>query len=138
MRSYLRNHSFYSNVNWRRNDSLIHDFHGESLILRRNGVYSVDVVNNEGCWASANASESIKVDEESFVYNISTGADGIIKVENDSNETAVIQVYDLTGRIVFSNKVHPGTNLYHTTRRGLLIFRIEGTNNLKSKIVFVH
>ncbi len=134
----IRNYSDYAQVSWFRNDSLISDYQGEFLILQRNGVYSVDVANSDGCWTSTEASDRIQISEASLVYNISTGSDGIIKIENDSNETAVINVFDLTGRIVFSNKVEPGTNNYHTTRRGLLIFRIEGSDQINTQMVFIH
>ncbi|MEN8230592.1 MAG: S8 family serine peptidase [Bacteroidota bacterium] len=134
----LRNFAFYTEVNWYRNDSIIPDFHEESFILRRNGIYKVEVSNSEGCFATTEESERINVNEESFVYNIFTGSEGVIKVENDTHESATINVYDLTGRTVFSNEVVPGTNMYHTTRRGLLIFRIEGGSYQKTQMVFIH
>ena len=122
----IRNYSDYAQVRWVRNDSILADFQGENLILQRNGVYHVDAANFEGCWVSTDISERIEVNEESLIYSISTGSEGLIKIENDSRETALIKVYDLTGRIVYSNEIQPGTNLFRTERRGMLIFRLEG------------
>ncbi len=134
----IRNYSDYAQVNWFRNDSLFADFGDENLILQRNGVYRVDGANSEGCWASTEAMDHIQINKESLLYNISTGSEGLIKIENDSQESAVIKVYDLTGRIVYSNEIQLGTNLFQTERRGLLIFRLEGNENLKTQMVFVH
>ena len=134
----LQNFSFFTEVNWYRNDSIIPDFHEEYLIIQRNGIYSVEVANSEGCLKYAAVEEQIKVDEESLVYNISAGSGGVIKVENDSNESASIHGYDLNGRSVFSDEVQQGSNLYHTTRRGILIFRIEGSKQVKTQMVFLH
>ncbi len=134
----LQNYEDYTQINWFRNDSLIPDFHGKSFILHRNGLYSVEVANSAGCMVATEIADRIEMEEKSLIYNIATGSEGLIHVNNDSNKPALITVYDLTGKAVFSDEVLPGTNAYHTTRRGLLIFRIEGSDQTKTQMVFVH
>jgi subtilisin family serine protease len=134
----LLNYEVYALVDWYRDDSLYAGYHEKTLTLHRNGTYSVQVMNSDGCVASMDNSEKIKIDNQSLLYSISTGSEGVIRVENDAAEPARIQVYDLTGRIVFSDELQPGTNTYHTARRGLLIFRIEGDTHLKTQMIFVH
>ncbi len=134
----IRNYSDYAQINWFRNDSLITDFKGETLILQRNGLYRVDVANSEGCWASTESIDQIRINEESLSYNVSFSSDGILKIENDTNEQASIKVYDLMGKIVFSGNLQPGTNNYHTSRKGLLIIIIEGSNMTKTQMLFAY
>lgn len=134
----IRDYSDYAQVRWYRNDSLIQDFDEEYLVLQRNGTYRVEVANSQGCWASTPESNWIQMNEETLVYNISTGSEGIIKIENDSNAPALMQVFDLTGRMVSSEEIQQGTTLFNTHRRGLLIFRIEGRSHLKTQMIFVH
>jgi hypothetical protein len=135
---FVLNFQDYSQVNWYRNDTLYEGYHESSLILHRNGVYSIDVINEDGCTANMESEQKTGIDEKSLLFCISTASGGLVRIQNDGVKAAGVRVYDLTGRIVFSDEVQPGTNQYHTTRRGLLIFRIEGNNVRKTQMVFVH
>ena len=134
----ISNFSDYFQVSWFRNDSILQGSPGESLILQRNGIYSVNGTNREGCTAYSEDSENILVDEESLLYQISTGSGGVIRIENDTNEPALIKAYDLAGKVAYTGEIHPGSNQFHTSRRGLLIFRIEGNQHVKTQLVFIH
>jgi len=134
----ITNFSDYFQVNWFRNDSILPGSPGESLILQRNGIYSVNGTNREGCTAYSEDSENILVDEKSLLYQISTGSEGVIWIENDTNEPALIKAYDLAGKVAYAGEIHPGSNQFHTSRRGLLIFRIEGSLHVKTQLVFIH
>ncbi len=134
----IRNYSLFAEVNWFRNDSIIPGFNGQTLIVHRNGTYSVDVTTEEGCLGTTHEADRVKVSEESLRFSIFTGSDGVIQIENDTGNPAVIQAFDLTGRTVFSGGLQPGTNIYRTTRRGLLILRVEGGSQVKTEMVFLY
>jgi hypothetical protein len=132
------NYDDYTLVKWFRNDVLYEGYHEESLILHRNGIYSIEVANEEGCTASMEADQKPEIEDRQFLYSISTASGGVIRVQNDASEPATIQAYDLTGRVVFADELLPGTRTFHTHRRGLLIFRISGDLHTTSEMIFVH
>ena len=135
---FVLNFNDYALVKWFRNETMYDGFHEESLILRRNGVYSIEVVNEEGCTASMKSDQQVEIKDKELLYGISTSAEGIIQVQNDTMDPADIQVYDLNGRMVFSEELPPGTQTYHTDRRGLLILRITGESQSKTALIFVY
>jgi subtilisin family serine protease len=128
----------YTLVNWYRNDSLYDGFHEESLVVTRNGVYGIEVRNEDGCVAAMDAAQKIEINDRDLLYSIGTASGGFIRVQNDTSEPARIRAYDLTGRLVFADELQPGTSTYHTSRRGLLILRLEGDEKVKTQMVFVH
>ncbi len=133
----LQNFSSYAAVSWFRNDSLLEGFGGEFLVLQRNGTYSVEVTNSEGCISTTDPSEEVEINEESLTYNISAATGGLVKIENDSNTSATVKAFDLTGRLVINDALAPGTSYYSTSRRGLLIFRIENGQNSKTQMLLI-
>jgi hypothetical protein len=82
--------------------------------------------------------ERIMVDETALSYRISTGSEGLIRIDNDTNEPALVRVYDLTGRVAYSGEIQPGSNQFHTSRRGIVIFMIEGNQHVKTQKIFLH
>ena len=128
----------YELISWFRNDSLYEGYHESSLVIHRNGEYSVEVTNSEGCTNSRESSQTFVVSKPVLLYSIYTASDGLIRVENDDSEPARISVFDLLGREVYVNDLPTGTSEFLTRRRGLLIFRIEGKNSVKSQMIFVH
>ncbi|MGW8315117.1 MAG: S8 family serine peptidase, partial [Bacteroidales bacterium] len=134
----VRNASVYELISWFRNDSLYEGYHESSLVIHRNGTYSVEVTNSEGCTKSQESTQKFLVDKSSLLFSIYTASDGLIRVQNDDTKPAKIEVFDLLGRAVFSNELPPGTSEFRTQRRGLLIFRIEGEDTVKSEMIFVY
>jgi hypothetical protein len=132
------NYDDYSMVKWYRNDSLYDGYRGESLILHRNGIYSIEVANSEGCVATMEDDQKVEVRDRQLWFSISTASEGIIRIQNDGTASANLQVFDLTGRMVFSDKLPPGSSTFHTPRRGLLIFRITAAPYTKTEMIFVH
>lgn len=134
----VRNADEYALIRWFRNDSLFEGYNEPALVIHRNGEYSVEVTNSEGCTNSPESTQKFLVDKSSLLYSISTASDGLIRVQNDDSSTARIEVYDLMGRAVYANELPPGNSEFRTRRRGLLIFRIEGDASVKSQMIFVH
>jgi subtilisin family serine protease len=132
------NYTDYTTVKWFRNDELYEGFHEESLILHRNGTYSIEVVNDEGCTAAMKDDLKVEIEDRELLYSISTASEGIVRVQNDAPDPAYMQVFDLTGRMAFAEELLPGTRTFHTHRRGLLIIRIEGDTHVKTEMIFVH
>ncbi len=132
----VQNYSSYNRVEWLRNDSII-DFGGEFLVLHRNGIYSVEVTNSQGCTSRSEPSEWVEVDDPELTFHIAASEGGRIKIENDSNAAATLHAFDLTGRMVINDALPPGTSFYRTTRRGLLIFRISGRQDSRTQMLFI-
>ncbi len=128
----------YELISWFRNDSLYEGYHESTLVLHRNGEYSVEVTNSEGCTSDRASSQTFVVRKSELLYSIYTASDGLIRVQNDDSGPARIGVYDLLGREVYMNELPTGTSEFRTRRRGLLIFRIEGEDSVKSQMIFVH
>ncbi len=134
----VRNPDAYELISWYRNDTRIEGYHEPALVIHRNGEYFVEVTNIEGCTNSLESAQKFLVDNAELLYSISTASDGHIRIRNDDTRPARIHAYDLTGRVVYSNDLQPGTTEFRTHRRGLLIFRIEGDESVKSQMIFVH
>jgi hypothetical protein len=73
-----------------------------------------------------------------LVYQISTGSGGYIRIGNDSGLPAQVRAYDLAGRVFHTGEIQPGTHQFRTQRRGLVIIRIEGSQQVKTQLVFIH
>jgi hypothetical protein len=79
----------------------------------------------------------VEVDDPSLTFHIAASEGGRIKIENDSNTSATLQAFDLTGRMVINDALPPGTSFYRTSRRGLLIFRISNERDSRSQMLFI-
>ena len=98
----------------------------------------MEVTNSEGCTNSPESAQKFLVNNTSLLYSIATGSDGLIRVRNDDTSPALIRAFDLTGRVVYADELQSGTTEFRTSRRGLLIFRIEGDETVKTQMIFVH
>ncbi len=129
----VSNSSDYSLVRWYLNgiplqgDASLN----RSLVANRNGTYSVEGINNEGC--SKLSDRSIQIDNRKFdflAYRINETA---VVVENSTSAAAVINIVSLSGKVAYAGELSPGYNEIGFSATGLYMIQIN-QNGVRSSL----
>ena len=94
-----------------------------SLVANRNGTYSVEGINDQGC--STLSSQVIEVDDRTFDYLAYRINESAIVVENATNSSAVINIFSLSGKVSYVGELNPGYNEIEFTSHGIYMIQID-------------
>jgi hypothetical protein len=94
-----------------------------SLVANRNGSYSVEGINEEGCSIISN--QVFEVDNRTFDYLAYRINETTIVVENATNSSSVINIISLSGEVSYVGALNPGRNEIDFTNQGLYLIQVE-------------
>lgn len=134
---FLENFEQYTYVRWIFNNSeLAND--QESVLIQRNGEYSLYVSNNEGCTRQLDIEERILVNDENLVFSVyGLNTAGQFLIMNDTPENAYLEGYDLMGKAIFKADLTPGANYFSTRDRGAIILKITGSGYTRKQLIIL-
>jgi len=136
----ISNSSSFSSYQWIRDEVPI-----ESPLARTPeyvaylpGIYTAEVSNTEGCKRSQDEKDGIEIDQENQDYSIYTGQQGYIVVQNHTEEEALVNIYDFSGKLHSIITVDPGTSEIAFRRRGAFIVQISGSGNMLTDRIYTY
>jgi hypothetical protein len=136
----VSNGTTYSSFQWLRNEEII-----DSPLARESeyiaylpGNYTVEVSSSDGCLFTPEAEDGIEIDQVNQDYSMYAGQQGQIVVLNNTEDQALVNIYDFSGKLHRIETVDPGYNELSFGHRGAFIVLISGSGNMFTDRVFIH
>ncbi|MCK4746845.1 MAG: hypothetical protein KAT15_07420, partial [Bacteroidales bacterium] len=102
------------------------------------GIYTVSVINKEGCENRQDPADGIGILQANQVYTVYQGQDDRIVVLNTTNTTATANIYHFSGKLMKISTVVPGYNEIPFDRTGVFIVSVTGQNSSQTTRLLFH
>jgi hypothetical protein len=102
------------------------------------GTYTVGVTNTEDCGLTQESEDGVELDQENQDYSIYAGQQGQLVVLNHTEDEALVNIYDFSGKLQRIDTADPGYNEISFTPRGAYIVLISGSGNTLTDRIFMY
>lgn len=136
----VSNNSSFSSFQWHRDGLPIesHLARESEYVAHLPGTYTIGVSNREGCEFVQDMEDGIEIDQENQDYSLYTGQYGDIVVLNHTNDEALVNIYDFSGKLRSIHTLESGYNEIPFRYSGTFIIRISGSGNTLTNKVFTY
>lgn len=135
----VQNATAYRMIQWYRNNKIIsgENGRGPSYVAFLPGTYTVEVANRDGCTLLQDSQDGINITGPNNLYTVYGGSGGVLMVQNNTRETATVNIYDMNGKLMVISRADPGINEIATTLKGAYVVSVKGLGNLHVfKLIF--
>jgi len=136
---YVSNPEKFDGIQWFFNDKKIAGTAGTTnpIITNRNGIYTVASVDENGCYNKLPVDKGVTIQDNKYNFLAYRNTLSTVIIENSSGSAAIMKVFTITGKLIYTKVVQPGKNEISFSQTGNFAISFVAESTRQSIKVFL-